>query len=268
MAQEPINHMDGNFDPAKYLINLSGKNYLQVAPRIAWFRSECPNGTIDVEPVTINETIAIFKATVRRVDSSGTVLGSSTDFGSETPQDFKDYIEKASTKAIGRALAGLGYGTIYAIELDEGERIVDSPMGRAPAHAPTPMRPANQGSPQNPQQWQGNNQQGQWQNGQQRPAQAPQGGYQNNGGGGGTGPSGYPLASDAQRRMMEARSREKQIDLAQFIAATVPGQTLDTLGKRDASTIIDALLNAPNGGGPVGGAPEYGEPQDMNSVPF
>ena len=38
--------------------------------------------------------------------------------------------EKAETKAVGRALAMLGYGTQFAPELDEGERIVDSPVER------------------------------------------------------------------------------------------------------------------------------------------
>ena len=34
--------------------------------------------------------------------------------GSETAADFHDYIEKAYTKAYGRALAALGYGTQFA----------------------------------------------------------------------------------------------------------------------------------------------------------
>ena len=47
----------------------------------------------------------------------------------ETARGFPDYVEKAETGAIGRALGVLGYGTQFAPEFDEGtERIVDSPM--------------------------------------------------------------------------------------------------------------------------------------------
>jgi hypothetical protein len=53
--------------------------------------------------------------------------------GSESKRDFGDFIEKAETKAVGRALAMLGYGTQFtAAEFDEGERIVDSPVDRMP----------------------------------------------------------------------------------------------------------------------------------------
>ena len=47
----------------------------------------------------------------------------------ETKKDFSDHTEKAETSAVGRALAMLGYGTQFAIsDLDEGDRIVDSPV--------------------------------------------------------------------------------------------------------------------------------------------
>jgi hypothetical protein len=46
----------------------------------------------------------------------------------ETEIGFPDYIEKAETGAIGRALAMCGYGTLQAPEFDEGERIADSPI--------------------------------------------------------------------------------------------------------------------------------------------
>ena len=56
-------------------------------------------------------------------------------YGSETAKDFGDYAEKASTKSLGRALAMLGYGTQFAAEMDEGERVVDSPVP-SPANVP------------------------------------------------------------------------------------------------------------------------------------
>jgi hypothetical protein len=40
---------------------------------------------------------------------------------------------KASTKSLGRALLALGYGTAFASEMDEGARVVDSPVVRREA---------------------------------------------------------------------------------------------------------------------------------------
>ena len=49
---------------------------------------------------------------------------------SEKAVSFPDFIEKAETGAIGRALAALGYGTQFAPELNEEHRIVDAPVER------------------------------------------------------------------------------------------------------------------------------------------
>jgi hypothetical protein len=46
----------------------------------------------------------------------------------ESAAGFGDYREKAETGAIGRALALCGYGTQFAPEFDEEERLADSPM--------------------------------------------------------------------------------------------------------------------------------------------
>lgn len=56
-------------------------------------------------------------------------------YGSESAKDFADYAEKASTKSVGRALLALGYGTAFAPEMDEGDRVVDTPQRHAPAQA-------------------------------------------------------------------------------------------------------------------------------------
>lgn len=112
------------FKPEEHLICLKGKDYLPVAWRLVWFRSEHPIWSIETEEREITENSARFGAIIR--DDDGRVL--STGTGSETLKDFRDYIEKAETKAIGRALATLGYGTQFAPELEEGERIVDSPI--------------------------------------------------------------------------------------------------------------------------------------------
>jgi hypothetical protein len=70
----------------------------------------------------------VFRAVVK--DGKG---GVATGTKSEKAASFSDFIEKAETGAIGRALAGLGYGTQFAPELDEQHRIVDSPVERQSA---------------------------------------------------------------------------------------------------------------------------------------
>jgi hypothetical protein len=142
------------FNPREHLITIKNRqggvsDYLPVQWRLVWFRTEFPEGSIETEVVIIdldrvveaeqfvwnaekrrNEKIvkagkgfACFKATVRTGQG-----GSASATGSESAVDFGDFIEKAETKAIGRALAGLGFGTQFAPELNEGQRIVDAPV--------------------------------------------------------------------------------------------------------------------------------------------
>lgn len=112
------------FNPKEHLIQLKGKEYLQVMWRLVWFREDRPNWSIETDPVVLQDNATVFKAVIR--DENGRVV--QTGYGSETVKDFADHREKAETKAVGRALAMLGYGTQFtALELDEGERIVDSP---------------------------------------------------------------------------------------------------------------------------------------------
>lgn len=114
------------FNPEEHLMNLKGKQYLQVAWRIVWFRQDHPDWCIQTELLDHEaNNAAVFKASI--FDREGTLL--STGYGSESVKDFRDYLEKAETKAVGRALAMLGYGTQFVgPEFDEGERIVDTPM--------------------------------------------------------------------------------------------------------------------------------------------
>jgi hypothetical protein len=122
------------FNPNDHLIDLKGKKYLPVAARLAWLRETAPAASIRTELLERSDTFALFKAVVTMPDG-----GVATGHGSETKADFGDFLEKAETKAVGRAIAMLGYGTLHALELDEGHRIVDSPV--AP-RTPAPATPA------------------------------------------------------------------------------------------------------------------------------
>lgn len=114
------------------LLNLKGKEYLQVAHRLQWFREVNPNGSIETELVRLdveNKT-ALVRAKIQILDRDLRIMVPvATAYGSEAAKDFPDFLEKAETKAVGRALAMCGFGTQFASDdLDEGTRIVDSPV--------------------------------------------------------------------------------------------------------------------------------------------
>lgn len=105
------------FDPRSFLrrIQIRGREveYLDVKWRLVWLRSEHPDAHIITDLVSNEKNVAVFRAEVSL--PSG---GRATGYGSESQADFDDYIEKAETKAIGRALAALGYGTQFATDFE------------------------------------------------------------------------------------------------------------------------------------------------------
>jgi hypothetical protein len=114
------------FDPSRYLTKVGSADYLEVKWRLVWLREMHPEATIETELVSHSEQMAIFRA---RVSIPG--AGSATGYGSEGYNDFREYIEKAETKAIGRALAALGFGTQFCPDFDfalNGGGVVDSPI--------------------------------------------------------------------------------------------------------------------------------------------
>jgi hypothetical protein len=143
------------FNPNDHVIQIKNRggmaDYLPVQWRLVWFREQCPHGTIDTEELEFDtekectvEAI-VWNSEIRRsekvvksakgyaryravvTDGKG---GRATGTKAECRANFEDYGEKAETGAIGRALAGLGYGTQFAPELNEEHRIVDAPVDR------------------------------------------------------------------------------------------------------------------------------------------
>ena len=167
--QEPP---ERHFNPNEHIIQIPNKggkaDYLPVQWRLVWFRELCPQGTIDTEEIEVDldreceaevyawnqdtrrseKTLkrapgyARFRATV--TDGKG---GRATATKTERGVDFGDYVEKAETGAIGRALAMLGYGTQFvADELDERERIVDAPVAQEDRKTYQQRKPFVEGS--------------------------------------------------------------------------------------------------------------------------
>ncbi len=149
------------FNPNEHLMQLKSsqgsKDYLPVQWRLVWFRSICPEGTIDTEELEyeldreVEAETYVWNSEKRRsekvikkargyaryravvTDGKG---GRATGTKSESAANFADFGEKAETGAIGRALAALGYGTQFAPELDEQHRIVDAPVERSTSTPP------------------------------------------------------------------------------------------------------------------------------------
>jgi hypothetical protein len=137
------------FDPRAHLIQLPRKekdratgqwvtrldDYLEVRWRVLWFRQDHPHGLIISEEVRIDldKGYARYRAVV--VDSAG---GKAIAHGTETAADFPDFAERAETRAIGRALALMGYGTAHVgQDLTEGDHVADAPVASTNGQAVT-----------------------------------------------------------------------------------------------------------------------------------
>lgn len=237
------------FNPSDYLTYIKGQPYLAVRSRIQWFRSEFPFGKIETRLLSFENDRAIVASHIEAVTEDGQITGSATGLGSCTVPEFNDAIEKAETRAIGRALGALGFGTQFCDDFSDG------PETGMLADAPG-IRPQQQ--PQG--------------NYQQQPRQNPTP-IRNQQGGGGQQYSN--MASDAQLRKIGYEASQKGIDkdeVDQYVRGIV-GKPMTALTKQDASRVIDDLLgNAPRGnyqGVPRSGGNSEPEPDtNLNDVPF
>lgn len=196
------------FDPARYLTKVKGSDYLEVKWRLVWLRDQHPDATIETDLVAHSGNQAIFRAQITLPTGA-----SATGWGSEDSSGFANYIEKAETKAIGRALAALGFGTQFCDDMVYGTaegHVVDAPVDRSG--------------------WSNGPAQGQASRGQQQ-ASRPAQGQQN------------AAPSPKQTTFIRSVGRELRMDdakLDQFCQELV-GSTLDNLSRRDASLVIESL---------------------------
>ena len=91
-------------------IDVKGKDYVEVNKRVMAFRQLEPNGSISTDIVSIENGIAIIKATVANGD--GVVLGTGYAYEKENSSFINktSYIENCETSAVGRALGFCGIG--------------------------------------------------------------------------------------------------------------------------------------------------------------
>lgn len=211
-----------HFDPSQYLISVSGKDYLTVAWRLVWLRAEHPEATIETEMISHDHDRAIFfaRVTVQYVDpGTGEIMkASATGHGSETADGFGNYIEKAETKAIGRALAAVGFGTQFAFDFEDANpndlsSLADSPMS-------FPQRPHQQ------------------QQSRPQPSASTSNGTE---------------ATERQMGLINALKRDLRFDTTQLdeLSKEVTGVSITNLDRGKASTLIGALKERIRANGPT-----------------
>lgn len=142
---EQVVHTDGRiravdgFEPRKFITRVGAADYLEVKWRLLWLRTYDPDADIQTELISHENSTSIFKCKITLSEKVGG--GSATGWGSESYDDFRDYLEKSETKAVGRALAALGFGTQFTPDFDFGSdagRVVDTPVRLARQHGNLP----------------------------------------------------------------------------------------------------------------------------------
>jgi hypothetical protein len=129
--------MTKQFDPREHLRQLdNGSLYLDVKWRVHWLRSEHPDGEIETELLSVDDERAVCKAVVRIPNG-----GSATGHASASRSATISYIETAETRAIGRALATLGYGAEFVDDDQTSTRPAERPVSLVPSQPSPPVPP-------------------------------------------------------------------------------------------------------------------------------
>lgn len=122
------------------LTDIKGHAYLPARQRVRWMREQHGSDwsvITDIIEMDFVNGYAVVRATV--LDKDGRTIATALKTG--TRKGFPDFVEKAETGAIGRALAVCGYGTEDALDFDEEGAIADSPVA-SPTPPSVPASPA------------------------------------------------------------------------------------------------------------------------------
>ena len=127
------------FNPQQHLIDLRGKQYLEVAWRLVWFREQHPQGSIITSMISAEPLVMRCEVILDdRIIATG--HGSADAGGKKVVWSGRE-IEKAETAAIGRALAAAGFGTQFSGEYDDAQddHLADSPREPSPQARSAPQ---------------------------------------------------------------------------------------------------------------------------------
>lgn len=126
------------------MINIGGgAQYLQVQHRVLWLRGQMdthPDAQLvtDIVSLDTERQYAVVRATVS-IPQGGTATAHGSALASDLkPGQRAKFLEFAETRAVGRALAMLGYSTAGAQDLDEDgpDAPVDAPLQQTPQRGP------------------------------------------------------------------------------------------------------------------------------------
>jgi len=105
--------------------------YLDVKYRLLWFRQIYPEGFIQTTELEVTDKLARIEATVYDRDPQDGGKRLAVSRRQIFAADFRDYVEKAETQSVGRALAVAGFGTQFCDDLDEENTVADSPVDQS-----------------------------------------------------------------------------------------------------------------------------------------
>ena len=114
--------------------NIKGKEYVEVAERVKYFRSEdeYKGWNIETELLSNENGVCVFKATVKDPEGSIKAIGHAYEKEDSTYINKTSYIENCETSAVGRALGFLGIGIDASIaSADEVVNAINN-QGEAP----------------------------------------------------------------------------------------------------------------------------------------
>lgn len=122
------------------------KDYIQVAERIAAFHDKYPDGSLQSDILTLNESEVLVKAWAYRTpeDTRPGIGHARETIPGSTPYTRGSEVENAETSAWGRAIAALGFEVKRGIATAEDVRNAQSrqPVQNAPQRpAPRPVAP-------------------------------------------------------------------------------------------------------------------------------